>query len=254
VKDEIKSAPKTPKAASASKGKSSAATTRSKSVAKSATTRSKPVKKSTKSRELNYAEWAPPTDERVDIDPENVLAQRIAEIVAQETSGQSLEVADIGCGSGALGRMLSESSPLLQIDGIDISKSLLALAEKALRSDGTPCYREVLDADLTKPIYFAANHYDMVVSSGLFVPGLLGASDLVAMVQSVKARGRLIVGIDKSHFDNAAFKIVIREAIWDKTITEPTYTEVETFDVASDRYGTKALIAQFSKVPTLNDL
>ena len=237
MKDEIKSAPKTPRKKAAT-----------------ATTRSKPIKKSAKSRELNYAEWAPPTDERVDIDPENVLAQRIAEIVAQETSGQSLEVADIGCGSGALGRMLSESSPLLQIDGIDISKSLLALAEKALRSDGTPCYREVLDADLTKPIYFAANHYDMVVSSGLFVPGLLGASDLVAMVQSVKARGRLIVGVDKSHFDNAAFKIVIREAVWAETITEPTYTEVETFDVSSDRYGTKALIAQFSKVPTLNDL
>ena len=236
MKDEIKSAPKTPRKKAAT-----------------ATTRSKPIKKSAKSRELNYAEWAPPTDERVDIDPENVLAQRIAEIVAQETSGQSLEVADIGCGSGALGRMLSESSPLLQIDGIDISKSLLALAEKALRSDGTPCYREVLDADLTKPIYFAANHYDMVVSSGLFAPGLLGASDLVAMVQSVKARGRLIVGVDKSHFDNAAFKIVIREAVWDGIITEPTYTEVDIFDVNSDRFGEKALIAQFTKVPTLND-
>jgi len=254
VKDEIKSTPKSPKTPKASKEKASTATTRSKSVAKSATTRAKPVKKSTKSRELNYAEWAPPTDERFDVDPENVLAQRIAEIVTQETAGQLLEVVDIGCGSGALGRALGESSPQLQIDGIDISKSLLALAEKALRNNRAPCYREVLDADLTKPIYFAANHYDMLVSSGLFAPGLLGASDLVAMVQSVKARGRLIVGIDKSHFDNAAFKIVIQEAIWDKTITEPTYTEVETFDASSDRFGTKALIAQFSKVPTLNDL
>ena len=236
MKDEIKSAPKTPRKKAAT-----------------ATTRSKPIKKSAKSRELNYAEWAPPTDERVDIDPENVLAQRIAEIVAQETSGQSLEVADIGCGSGALGRMLSESSPLLQIDGIDISKSLLALAEKALRSDGTPCYRDLLDADLTKPVYFAANHYDLLVSSGLFVPRLLGASDLVAMVQTVKARGRVIVGIDKSHFDNAAFTIVIREAVWDGVITKPTYTEVDIFDVNSDRFGEKALIAQFTKVPTLND-
>lgn len=237
MKDEIKSAPKTPRK------KASTATSRSKSGAQS-----------TKSRELNYAEWAPPTDERFDVDPENVLAQRIAEIVAQETADQLLEVVDIGCGSGALGRALGESSPQLQIDGIDISKSLLALAEKALRNNGVPCYREVLDADLTKPIYFAANHYDMLVSSGLFAPGLLGASDLVAMVQSVKARGRLIVGIDKSHFDNAAFRIVIQEAIWDKTITEPTYTEVESFDASSDRFGTKALIAQFSKVPTLNDL
>ena len=237
MKDEIKSAPKTPRK------KASTATSRSKSGAQS-----------TKSRELNFAQWAPPTDERVDVDPENVLAHRVAELVAQETSGQSLEVADIGCGSGALGRILGESSPHLQIDGIDISKSLLALAEKALRSDGTPCYRDLLDADLTKPVYFAANHYDLLVSSGLFVPRLLGASDLVAMVQTVKARGRVIVGIDKSHFDNAAFTIVIREAVWAETITEPTYTEVETFDVASDRFGAKTLIAQFSKVPTLNDL
>jgi len=88
----------------------------------------------------------------------------------------------------------------------------------------------------------------------LFVPRLLGASDLVAMVQTVKARGRVIVGIDKSHFDNAAFTIVIREAVWAETITEPTYTEVDIFDVKSDRFGEKALIAQFSKVPTLNDL
>ena len=236
VKDEIKSAPKTPRK------KASTATSRSKSGAQS-----------TKSRELNFAQWAPPTDERVDVDPENVLAHRVAELVAQETSGQSLEVADIGCGSGALGRILGESSPHLQIDGIDISKSLLALAEKALRSDGTPCYRDLLDADLTKPVYFAANHYDLLVSSGLFVPRLLGASDLVAMVQTVKARGRVIVGIDKSHFDNAAFTIVIREAVWDGIITEPTYTEVDIFDVNSDRFGEKALIAQFTKVPTLND-
>jgi len=237
VKDEIKSAPKTPRK------KASTATSRSKSGAQSI-----------KSRELNFAQWAPPTDERVDVDPENVLALQIAEIVTQETSGQVLEVVDIGCGSGALGRVLGELSPQLQIDGIDISQSLLALAEKALRSDGTPCYRELLDADLTKPVYFAANHYDLLVSCGLFAPGLLGASDLVAMVQSVKARGRVIVGIDKSHFDIAAFKIVIQEAVWDEIITEPTYTEVETFDAASDRYGTKTLIAQFSKVPTLNDL
>ena len=237
MKDEIKSAPKT------RRKKASTATSRSKSGAQSA-----------KPRELNFAQWAPPTDELVDVDPKNVLAYRVAELVAQETTGQSLEVADIGCGSGALGRILGESSPHLQIDGIDISKSLLALAEKALRSDGTPCYRDLLDADLTKPVYFAANHYDVLVSAGLFAPGLLGASDLLAMVQSVKARGRVIVGIDRAHFDNAAFKIVIQEAVWAETITEPTYTEVDTFDVASDRFGTKALIAQFLKVPTLNDL
>ena len=237
MKDEIKSAPKTPRK------KASTATARSKSGAQSA-----------KPRELNFAQWAPPTDELVDVDPKNVLAHRVAELVAQETTGQSLEVADIGCGSGALGRILGESSPHLQIDGIDISKSLLALAEKALRSDGNPCYRELLDADLTKPVYFAANHYDLLVSSGLFMPRLLGASDLVAMVQTVKARGRVIVAIDKSHFDNAAFTIVIREAVWAETITEPTYTEVDIFDVKSDRFGEKALIAQFSKVPTLNDL
>jgi SAM-dependent methyltransferase len=236
VKDEIKSAPKKPRK------KASTVTSGSKSGAQT-----------TKPRELNFAQWAPPTDERVDVDPENVLALRIAEIVTEETSGQVLEVADIGCGSGALGRILGESSPHLQIDGIDISKSLLALAEKALRSDGTPCYRDLLDADLTKPVYFAANHYDLLVSSGLFVPRLLGASDLVAMVQTVKARGRVIVGIDKSHFDNAAFTIVIREAVWDGIITEPTYTEVDIFDVNSDRFGEKALIAQFTKVPTLND-
>lgn len=237
MKDEIKSAPKTPR-----------------KKASTASSRSKSVKKSTTPRELNFAQWAPPTDEPFDVDPENVLAYRVAEVVAQETTGQSLEVADIGCGSGALGRILGESSPNLQIDGIDISKSLLALAEKALRSDGNPCYRELLDADLTKPVYFAANHYDLLVSSGLFMPRLLGASDLVAMVQTVKARGRVIVAIDKSHFDNAAFTIVIREAVWAETITEPTYTEVDIFDVKSDRFGEKALIAQFSKVPTLNDL
>ena len=204
--------------------------------------------------ELNFAQWAPPTDELIDVDPENVLAHRLAEVVAQETTGQLLEVVDIGCGSGALGRILGESSQHLLIDGIDISTSLLSLAEKALRSDGTHCYRELLEADLRKPVYFAANHYDVLISSGLFVPGLLGASDLIAMVQSVKARGRVIVAIDKSHFDHAAFKIVIREAVWAETITEPTYTEVDTFDVKSDRFGAKALIAQFSKVPTLNDL
>ena len=205
-------------------------------------------------RELHFSQWAPATMDLVDVNAEVILAEKVAEFAAAETAGQTLEVVDIGCGSGAVGRLLGESSPQLHVDGIDISLSLLALAEQALRSDGEPCYRDLLECDLRKPLYFAANHYDILVSAGLFAPGLLGASDLVAMVQSVKPRGRVIVSIDRSHFDNAAFKIVLREAVWSETITEPLYAEVDVYRPSNKNFGAKALIAQFSKVPTLNDL
>jgi len=205
-------------------------------------------------RELYFAQWKPATNDLFDVNPESVLAEKVAEIAAAKTAGQALEVVDIGCGSGAVGRFLINFRPQLQIDGIDISLSLLALAEQALRIDGRPCYRDLLECDLRKPLYYAANHYDVLVSAGLFTPGLLGASDLVAMVQSVKPRGQIIVGIDQSHFDNAAFKIVLREAVWSETITEPLYTEVDVYHPSSKNFGVKALIAQFSKVPTLNDL
>lgn len=201
-----------------------------------------------------FAQWAP-TDLSLLVEgQENILALRVAELVAEYVQVQTLEVVDVGCGSGAIGRILGDLTPQLSVDGIDISKEMLAVAESIQRSDGSPCYRELLDVDLRQPIYFAANHYDLLVSSGLFAHGALGASDLVALVQSLKARGQVFVSIEKDHFKNAAFQAVLLQAVWDKLITEPIYTEVDIYNPSSDQFGKKAIIAHFSKVPTLNDL
>ena len=137
-----------------------------------------------------YARWAETYDAEFVTANEYVYPIRVAE-KAVEVLGDSsaLEVVDVGCGTGALGALLGELRPDWELDGVDISLQMLAVAGTKVRGDGKPVYRDLLDVDLTKPIQFAKNHFDLIASSGVFTHGHLAGRDLIA-VSSAAQIGR----------------------------------------------------------------
>ena len=62
--------------------------------------------------------------------------------------GNPIEVVDVGCGTGALGALLGELRPDWELDGVDISLQMLAVAGTKVRGDGKPVYRDLLDVDV----------------------------------------------------------------------------------------------------------
>ena len=196
-----------------------------------------------------YARWAATYDAEFVSATDYVYPIRVAErAIDVMGSLEALEVVDVGCGTGALGSLIAELRPGWALDGVDISLQMLAVAGTKLRSDGQPVYRDLLDADLTKPIQFAKNHFDLIISSGVFTHGHLAGRDLVAVSSAAREGGTIVVGINKQHFDNVGFASPLAEAVADGLISEPTYTEVDIYGPSSPHFGDKGLIAVFTRL------
>ena len=196
-----------------------------------------------------YARWAATYDAEFVSANDYVYPIRVVE-KAIEVLGQSssLEVVDVGCGTGALGSLLAELRPDWEIDGVDISLQMLAVAATKVRSDGKAVYRDLLDADLTKPIQFAKNHFDLIVSSGVFTHGHLAGRDLIAVSSAARIGGTIVVGINKEHFDNVGFAGHFAEAVAGGLISDPILSEVDIYGPKSPHYGDKGLIAVFNRL------
>jgi predicted TPR repeat methyltransferase len=196
-----------------------------------------------------YARWAATYDAEFVTANDYVYPIRVAE-KAVEILGDSstLEVVDVGCGTGALGSLLAELRPTWEIDGVDISLQMLAVAGTKLRTNGQAVYRDLLDADLTKPIQFAKNHFDLIVSSGVFTHGHLAGRDLIAVSSAAREGGTIVVGINKEHYDNVGFAGHFAEAVEEGFVSEPTMTEVDIYGPSSPHFGDKGLIAVFNRL------
>ena len=196
-----------------------------------------------------YARWAATYDAEFVTANEYVYPIRVAEKVVEVLGDSSaLEVVDVGCGTGALGALLGELRPDWELDGVDISLQMLAVAGTKVRGDGKPVYRDLLDVDLTKPIQFAKNHFDLIVSSGVFTHGHLAGRDLIAVSSAAREGGTIVVGINKEHFDNVGFAGHFAEAVQDGLISEPELTEVDIYGPSSPHFGDKGLIAVFRRL------
>ena len=86
-------------------------------------------------------------------------------------------IIDVGCGTGLVGLELVEAG-FANVDGIDISKNMLAEA------DETGIYRKLIWQDVEKDAVIADGAYDAVISVGSFGIGHMGPQafgDLVRM-------------------------------------------------------------------------
>jgi len=123
--------------------------------------------------------------------------QAIADAYHRAATPPDLPIADIGCGTGYVAAKLG--LPADQIDGIDISPEMLAIARtKSL-------YRALHELDLTGPLDALSGQYGAVLSAGTFTHGHLGPGPLANLLHIARPGALFIIGVNQEHFTQRQF-------------------------------------------------
>ena len=153
-------------------------------------------------REL-YASWAATYESGFIVDSGYVYHQEVVKVFCGGFSDLSQPVLDVGCGTGVVGGELAKAGVSV-IDGIDISPEMLAEAA-AKTYNGSPVYRQLIEADLTGQTELADSAYAGIVSSGAFTHGIFGPETISELLRAARPGARFVLGINSAHFDEFGF-------------------------------------------------
>ncbi len=153
-------------------------------------------------REL-YASWANTYESGFIVDSGYVYHQEVVKVFSDGFTQRSQPVLDVGCGTGVVGGELAKLGVSV-IDGIDISPEMLAEAA-AKTSNGSPVYRQLIEADLTGQTELAESAYAGIVSSGAFTHGIFGPETILKLIRAASPGARLALGINSAHFEEFGF-------------------------------------------------
>lgn len=150
-------------------------------------------------------------------------------------------VADIGCGTGAVAAALG--LPADQIDGMDISAEMLAVAgQKSL-------YRQLFRVDLTGPLDAISHGYGTVLSAGTFTHGHLGPGPLRGLLDIARPGGLFIIGVNQIHYATHDFEGVLGVLTAAGKIGPVTINATKIYDKAGhDHSDDQAFVLQYRKL------
>ena len=156
-------------------------------------------------------------------------------------SGPVWPIADIGCGTGAVAAALD--LPADQIDGMDISPQMLAIAAQKQH------YRHLYQVDLTGPLDAICNDYGTVLSAGTFTHGHLGPGPLRGLLNIARPGGLFIIGVNQAHFATQGFAAALHALETEGRIGPVTITTTKIYAKAGhDHSDDLALVLQYQKV------
>ena len=150
-------------------------------------------------------------------------------------------VADIGCGTGFVAAELKLTSD--QIDGMDISPEMLALAqEKGL-------YRRLYEVDLTGDLSVIERAYGAVVSAGTFTFGHLGPAPLRGLLRIARPGALFIIGVNRAHFEKEHFAAMLDDMARQGEIGPVTLDDIAMYAKPGHAHSDdRALVLQFRKL------
>lgn len=154
--------------------------------------------KGTEELQLTYDEWA--STYNTHMVEENYVAPSItAEITAQHGATNGI-ILDAGCGSGIVGFELARRGAKT-IDGIDLSKGMLKVAEK------NGAYRNLAVADLSQKVNQGDDTYDAVVCVGTLTHGHVGPNPALSeFVRITKKDGFIVATILPQLWETKGFE------------------------------------------------
>jgi predicted TPR repeat methyltransferase len=149
-------------------------------------------------------------------------------------------VADIGCGTGAVAAALG--LPPAQIDGMDISAEMLAIAS------GKALYRDLYRLDLTGPLNTVPHNYGTVLSAGTFTHGHLGPGPLRGLLDIARPGGLFIIGVNQAHYHKHAFAAALDALTAEGRIGPVSLTSARIYDKPGhDHSDDLALVLHYRK-------
>lgn len=176
-----------------------------------------------------YNDWAHEYDDYAQ-QVNYILPQYVAMYSSKFMLNTNLSILDIGCGTGIVGEHLIARRPLIEIDGVDISKKMLNIAKLKTGPDNSKCYKKLHCQDLTKEISTIKEQYDFIVSAGTFTLGHLGSDDLIRSIKFLKHNGKYITTVKGDHFDSDNFNLKLSNAVEKNIIKDISIHEINAYN------------------------
>lgn len=161
-------------------------------------------------------------------------------------AGGAGPVLDVGAGTGLLAERLREMGFAGEIDALDFSAEMLAVAgQKRI-------YRNLIEADVTKPLAGAAR-YRGVTSSGTFTAGHVGPEALPVLLEAAEPDALFALSINRRVWASAGFDRLLADLAAAGRIKDLQDMDVEVYGAkaaALDPHhaGDHAAIVLFRKV------
>jgi len=139
-----------------------------------------------------YADWAERYDS--DLDEFGYVAPQLAtELFTPLVMDKNALIYDAGCGTGIVGKLLREQG-YNTIVGADFSDEMRALAER------TEAYTRLEYADYGKPVDCPDNHYDAIISVGVYTARFEGVF-IREMLRMVKPGGPFLFSCRPHYYE-----------------------------------------------------
>jgi len=145
-----------------------------------------------------YADWAETYDQTMLDGLSYSSPRRIAALAAATEARRDSRVLDVGCGTGLLAYCL-RAQGFNRVDGLDYSAPMLAVALRESRID------EAFLRDLNEGIEMGSECYDMLVSTGTFTHGHVGAGCLPELMKLLVPEGCLICTVHRDVWVEGGF-------------------------------------------------
>ena len=126
-----------------------------------------------------------------------------AETFARALPDRAVPVIDVGCGTGLVGLELARLG-FTALDGVDISRNMLAEAEK------TGVYRRLIWQDAEKGPAIADGAYDGVISIGSFGAGHLGPGAIAGLIRMAQPGAPVMIFMNAQPYADEGFEPQIR--------------------------------------------
>eukprot|EP00057_Strongylocentrotus_purpuratus_P013825 XP_011668299.1 PREDICTED: Williams-Beuren syndrome chromosomal region 27 protein [Strongylocentrotus purpuratus] len=120
---------------------------------------------------------------------------------------RDVRILDVGCGTGLVGQQLYDKG-YRDIHGVDMSAGLLKVLEKK------QIYSKLVKArfDPSTPLQYADGYFDVIISSGVFIPSHLTHTCLPEIIRLLKPGGLSLITTRKNVFDEEMAGIKLKSS------------------------------------------
>jgi len=182
--------------------------------------------KTTKDSINLYKIWASTYDDDFATKNDYRSPLEIANYYEKYSNVEDSPILDVGAGTGLIGECLNKNKGKNQIDGLDISSEMLNLAKLK------KCYRNLIQADLTKKLIITDNYYGAILSAGTFTHGHVGPKVFDELLRIIKPNGLFIITIHTKIFQKGGFEKKLFQL--HHKITKPVFHEVRAYGNNAD--------------------
>jgi len=144
-----------------------------------------------------YKKWS----DRYDKDNDELLGTvsqpNSVNLLCGVSDDKNLEIVDIGCGTGLVGKFL-QNKGYLYYDGLDISEEMLEIAK-------TRGYRHLSVGSLQNKLPYENDTYDAVFCVGVFTHGHVNSNGLDELIRITKKDGFIIFTINEGVYEDYQF-------------------------------------------------